>query len=847
MGEVWKARDTRLGRLVALKVSKDQFSERFEREARAVAALNHPRICQLYDVGPNYLVMEFIDGTELKGPMPVGLAVEYAGQILDALDAAHRKGITHRDLKPTNVLVTQQGIKLLDFGLAKQRSLIKQDGDTVTRALTSQGEILGTLQYMAPEQLQGKETDARSDLFAFGCVLHEMLTGKPAFAGESAANVIAAILEREPEPLTAAPQLERVVRRALAKDPEKRFQTARDLKAALTWAMENAPVLPTPTARGPLLLIAGIFAVIAAVASWIAWSAPPRTEPTPVRVDISLGAEASVWNVGPSAILSPDGSRVVFVSQASDGKSRLFARRVDEARVTELPGTEGAYGPFFSPEGQWVGFFAAAKLKKTRLDGGEPIVLCDAPSGRGASWGEDGTIIATLSNRSGLSRIPAEGGQSTLFSRVNAEAGEQGYRWPQLLPDGKSVLCNLNNVDANFGASPIVVVMLTGNQRKILPQIVGMYPRYVKTGHIVYVKQGTLFAVPFDLQRLEIRGSAVPILEQVSADTVFGTAQIAFSRTGDMLYRKGRTEGIFTVQWLNGTGRPQPMVDEPASYRSPRIAPDGMRVAATVTDGITSAIWLYDLSRKSHTKLTGGSPVDSFPVWSPDGKYVVFRSETGLSWVPADGARDPQPLIRGTTLLRPCSFTPDGKQLAFDELIPGGGAFIRVVAVDEEHDGLRAGTPEAFLQVKSDNPLPAFSADGKWLAYADTESGRYEVYVRSFPDKSAKWHVSNGSGIMPVWSPKRHELFYRTLEDHRIMVTDYTVREDSFVPGKPRIWSPAQLGNTGQTTNFDIAPDGLRLAVLMPFQTSGAQSDMTHLTLVLNFFSELRSRVPIMK
>jgi serine/threonine-protein kinase len=660
--------------------------------------------------------------------------------------------------------------------------------------------------------------------------------------------VIASILEREPEPLTAVPPLERVVRRALAKDPDQRFQTARDLRAALTWAMENAlPAAPAVLIRPLPWIVAGVLAAIAAITSWMALRVAPPPEPPVVRLNVDLGSEPSVWNVGPSAILSLDATRIVFVSQGQDGKSRLSTRRLDEARLAELPGTDGAYGPFFSPDGQWVGFYAEAKLKKTRLDGGEPVVLCDAPSGRGASWSGDGTIIATLSNRGGLSRVPAEGGQPTLLARVNAQAGEQGYRWPQLLPDGKSVLCNLNNVGANFGASPIVVVSLTGSQRKVLPQIAGMYPRYLASGHIVFVKQGTMFAVPFDTQRLEIRGSALPVMEQISTDTVFGSAQLDFSRSGAMLYRKGGSEGIFTMQWLDSAGKTQLIVNEPASYRSPRLSPNGERIAATLADGITSSIVVYDLDRGTHSRVTEGSAVDSFPVWSPDGRYLAFRSEVGMSWVRADGGREPQPLVRGSTLLRPCSFTPDGKRLVYDELTPGGGSLVRTVPVSVENGEPRAGQPETFLQVKSDNPLPAFSGYGKWLAYADTESGRYEVYVRSFPDKGDKWQVSSGSGIMPVWSPRRHELFYRTLEDHRIMVAEYRVDGGSFVPGKPRVWSPTQLGNTGQTTNLGIAPDGLRFAVLMPFQGQASSADLRHATLVLNFLDELQRRVPAAK
>ena len=402
MGEVYRAKDTRLDRIVAVKVSRENFSERVEREARAVAALNHPHICQLYDVGPNYLVMEYIEGEPLKGPLPLEKAIDYAGQILEALDHAHRKGITHRDLKPANILVTRQGIKLLDFGLAKLRpSPLKETDETRTQALskplTKDGQILGTLQYMSPEQLQGKEADARSDLFSFGCVLSEMLTGRRAFDGQSAASVIAAILER-PAPSVAdvaPPALDRVLKRCLEKDPDKRFQSALDLKTALEWATLSAGETTTLTARSRSRLgfagwiAAGALALTTAIALWSPWRLTAPVPPPAVRLDLDLGAPVSASNVGTDTILSPDGTRLVFVSQATDRKSRLFTRRLDQAKPIELPGTENAYGPFFSPDGQWVGFFADGKLRKIRLDGGESVILCDAPAGRGATWSED--------------------------------------------------------------------------------------------------------------------------------------------------------------------------------------------------------------------------------------------------------------------------------------------------------------------------------------------------------------------------------------------------------------------------------------------------------------------------
>jgi serine/threonine protein kinase len=414
MGEVWKARDTRLDRIVALKISKAQFTERFEREARSIAALNHPHICQLYDVGPNYLVMEFVEGSPLKGPMPVEKAAEYAGQILDALHTAHHKGITHRDLKPANIIVTKQGIKLLDFGLAKLKTapLTETDG-TVTQPLTAQGQILGTLQYMSPEQLQGKEADARSDLFSFGCVLYEMLTGRRAFQGASPASVIAAILEREPAPLTEAPPLDRIVRRALAKDPDQRFQTARDLKAALTWALEQPPGPTVGQARGlskPITIATAAAALmLVAVGGWAFahFRQPPADDRAfRLQIDPPEGGQFVDGNSSGGIALSPDGRTAAYVASAN-GKTALWTRQLDAASSRQLAGTEGAYYPFWSPDSKSVGFFVAGKLQRVDLAGGAPLTICDVPggNGRGAAWTTDSRIVLGTT-AAGCSKFP---------------------------------------------------------------------------------------------------------------------------------------------------------------------------------------------------------------------------------------------------------------------------------------------------------------------------------------------------------------------------------------------------------------------------------------------------------
>ncbi len=851
MGEVWKARDTRLDRVVAIKVSKVHFTERFEREARAVAALNHPHVCQLYDVGPDYLVMEFVEGVPLKGPLPLNKAVEYAGQILDALDAAHCKGITHRDLKPENILVTKQGIKLLDFGLAKQSGPLKETDGTLTSALTGQGQILGTLQYMSPEQLNGKEADARSDLFSFGCVLYEMLTGRRAFEGQSAASVIAAIMEREPAPLGEAPPLSRVVQRSLAKDPDQRFQTARDLKAALTWALEQPPPV-RPLRRSWLPWAIAAVLVLVGIAGWAAWWRATRVveqglRPL-VRLDVDLGPDVSLNSYnGADVILSPDGQRLVFVS-----RGRLFTRRLDQPNAIELGETEGAYAPFFSPDGHWVAFFAQGMLKKVAMEGGAAVTLCGAPSGFGGSWGEDGNVIAALNAFGPLSRISSGGGLPKSITQMDREHGEVTHRWPQILPGGKAVLFTTNStMVGGFDGATIEVMSLENHQRKPL-QRGGTFGRYLPSGHLLYVNRGTLFAVPFDVERLEVRGTPTAVLEQIAYNPRAGYAPVAFSGAssgrGTLLFRSGGAGGTpVTVQWLDGDGNMRPLLAKAGFYWAPRLSPDGERLAMQVLEGPSFETWVYEWRNETLTHLSVPGAYAASPIWSPDGRYLVSVGIGGMFWARSDGAGKPQPLTHSRNHQTPWSFTRDGKRLAFMELADVElGYDIWTVPVESDAAGLRAGEPEPFLKTSSDERHPSFSPDGRWLAYTSNETGTYQVYVRAFPDRGGKWQISNGGGAYVVWSRQNHELFFRTL-DGQIMIAEYTVGGDSFAPQRPRVWSEKRLANFGPLTNptYDLAPDGKRIAALMPAEGPDAQAH--HVIFLQNFYDELRRRVPVRK
>jgi serine/threonine-protein kinase len=849
MGEVYRARDPRLGRDVAIKVSAERFSERFDREARAVAALNHPNICTLYDVGPNYLVMEYIEGEAPKGPLPLEEVLRIARQMGDALEEAHGKGIVHRDLKPTNIKIKPDGsVKVLDFGLAKLGPVSVGDSEnspTLSMAATQVGMILGTAGYMSPEQARGKVVDKRADIWAFGVVVHELLTGRKLFAGEDVTSTLAKVIEAEPSWGGVPPKVQRLLKSCLEKDPKRRLRDIAD-----AWRLlDDVPSGPAREGGDAWLWpgVAAALAVLVGVALWAPWRSEKPVERPLVRLDVDLGLDVSLpssANAGGTYQISPDGTRLVYLS---GNPVKLYIRRLDQSKSTELPGTSGAYDPFFSPDGQWVAFFSGNKLNKISVEGGAVVPLGDFPTSNGAAWSEDGSIIVGMALTKGLVRIPSGGGgtPTTLTELAN---GEIVHGIPQVLPGGKAVLFTTFTVPPEVDKASIDVVTLADRRRKTIVRGAGI-ARYLATsagaGHLIYSNRGTLFAVPFDPDKLETRGTAIPVLDDLAYSVPAGVGGFDVSRNGTLVYRRGSGGGgsaTMTIQWLEG-GKRRPLLATPGNYQNPRLSPDGKRLSLIITEGSSRDIWVYDIQRDAKQKLTSGVGTSADPIWSPDGRYIVFGSlGSGIFWTRADGASQPQPLTQSKALQVPWSFSPDAKRVAYMEI--GGSPQIWTIPMEEKDGQLKAGKPEQFLKSQSQELFPAFSPDGKWLAYSSDNSGKPEIEVRAFPPPASgqggKWLVSNSGGQFPLWSRTSQELFYLSGDD--IMAVSYSVKGDSFIADKPRVWAAKTAA-----TWLDLAPDGKRAVVLTPVAAPETPKQEHEIAFLENFFDELRRRVPLGK
>jgi Tol biopolymer transport system component/predicted Ser/Thr protein kinase len=863
MGEVYKARDTRLERTVAVKVLPRHLSEssevrqRFEREAKTISSLSHPHICALYDVGnqdgTEYLVMEFLEGETLadrlaRGPLPSEQVLRYGIEMADALDKAHRQGIVHRDLKPGNVMLTKSGVKLLDFGLAKAVAPVSQQSGltslpTMAHAhnLTQEGTILGTFQYMAPEQLEGKEADARTDIFAFGAVLYEMATGRKAFAGSSQASLISAIMKEEPAPIATLqpmtpPALDRVVRTCLAKDPEERWQSAHDIKSELSWIAQAgsqagvaAPVVASRRRKDRLgwgVAGAVVGAILAAAATWGVLASRPAVSRPVTRVSVPIPAgDTFVTDNYLTLAISSAGRRVVYVGRRAD-KRQLFLRSLDAAEAAPVAGTEGAYSPFFSPDGQWLGFWADSKIKKVSLSGGAPVTVCDVSDRLlGAAWGSDDTILFPQKWAGGLFRVSAAGGVPQPVTKVTMKEQDRGHMWPELLPDGKSVLFTVFTGGSLEDYAIAVAPLATGEPKVLIKG--GTFGRYAASGHILYARGGTLFAAPFDVKRLEVTGAAFPVAEGVFENTN-GGAGYAVSKNGTLLYAGG---GVLlperSLVWVDRQGAVTPVTAIKRPFSGPSLSPDGRRVAVTV-EAQTYDVWVLDIDRDTLTRLTFGKD-DGNAVWSPDGRRVAYQSSQSGTYNiyirPSDGSGSEEALTSDKDSSFPLAFSADGKLLIFQKTHAG-------VPEIWVHSFEKGASPHPMLQGPFRHEAGALSPDGRWMAYQSDESGKTEVYVTAFPGPGGKWQISTDGGRGALWSSDGREIFYR--KDKKVMRVAVTA-SPSFSASRP------ELLFEGDYEGWDIARDSKRFLMV---KDEAAESAPKHLNLVLDWFQDLKLRAP---
>jgi Tol biopolymer transport system component/predicted Ser/Thr protein kinase len=874
MGEVYRARDTQLGRDVAIKVLPDALARdperlaRFKHEAKVLAALNHPNIGHIYGVESQALVMELVEGETLTsllkpGPLPMATALDYARQIAEALEAAHDKGIVHRDLKPSNVMVTPEGlVKVLDFGLAKtvedtSGGTNLSDSPTMTQSPTRTGVILGTAAYMSPEQARGASVDKRSDIWTFGVVFYEMLAGKHAFAGQSVTDILAGILRAEPDwsalPPATPPRIRELLRRCLERDRKRRLQAIAEARIAIddSASAPEPEVRPLPARARPWPWAFAALGVALAATAAIGWWRASRSEPLRplMRLGVEVGADVKLEdpNGGAFLALSPDGTLLVATVRGTDGVTRLATRRLDQNQTTTLAGTEGASSPFFSPDGQWIAFYADRKIKKISAGGGAAVTLCDIGGGITGSWGDDGNIIAPLGWGSGLSRIPAAGGPTARVTELNHEKGEYRHGWPQVLPGSRAVLFSTEHTGQAFDDADIDLVILKTGERTTLHHG-GFFARYLPSGHLVWVHRNVLYAAPFDLDRLALTGEPLPVVEDFKNARDEG-GDFGFSQGGVFMYVSGNGELQRSIFWLDSTGGTQPLLPAPGLYGSPRFSPDGKLLAFSAADDQGHQdLWVRDLERDTASRVTRLPGQNESPVWTPDGRNLVFWSSNpaspGLYSVRADGSGIAQRLTDGKNRWAQLSISPDGKRLAMTEVSTSGGVEVWTAPIESDAGHLRLGSAEPFLQTPFITILPAFSPDGRWLAYHSGEPGKAGLWVVPFPGPGGGWLISS-RGDEPVWSRNGHELFF--IEDHRtIMASSYTANGDAFEFSKPQVWSRHPVMDLGSPPvgAYDVTPDGKRLAVILNSDGTVEPKPITHLTFLVNFFDELRRKVP---
>lgn len=896
MGEVYRAQHVRLGREVAIKVLPESMADspdrrnRFEREARVLATLNHPNIATLHgleDCGDHTLLeMELVPGETLAeriqhGPLSPTDAIPIFKQVAEALEAAHEQGIIHRDLKPANVKVTPEGrVKVLDFGLAKalefeSRSADSPQSPTFTTK-THEGIILGTAAYMSPEQVRGRMLDRRTDIWSFGCMLYEALTGRAPFNADTMSDTLAAVLREEPDWRAMPPAplaLQRLVRRCLKKDPAARLHDIADARLELEEAMNEsaALVVPMPGRAGWRIsrrhaVIGTVVALAVTAAILLAWRLGRQESGTPAQSRFVVPLPTGFMlehGPGQSMAISPDGTRLVFVGLERTGGTQLFLRPLDTFEASGIPNTQGASAPFFSPDGRWVGFYAGGALQKVSIDGGSPLKICDAPAVWSGTWGSNGQIVfAAAVAPNGLRRVSADGGTAEELTLPRGEQGELQHAFPQALPGGDRVLFSILTKD---GWEPAVLSLASKEWQVLRRGAAGYTPaHFAASGHILYAQaNGGLVAVPFDPARGTLTGSAIPLLERIDIGRS-GGAPFTVSDTGTLVYLPGRGDlPQRSLVIVDSDGRSKALTSMRAPYRHPRVSRDGSRVTVAIESENGADVWIYDVQRGTRTRLTSGG-FNGFPVWNATGTEVTFQSAASpgrftLFSKDANGGGEQQPLLTDqpagglpagmATLLPgtvprpgpanpqvPMSWSRDGQHLAFDERKPGAQRDIWVLTRGED--------PAPFVLTPFDEWSPAFSPDGQWLAYVSNESGRNEVYVQPYPGPGGKWPISSEGGTEPVWSADGKELFYRR-GDELLAVAVQLAPE--FSSGATRVLFEGPFDRIEGARDYDVLPaagpegPGGRGARFVMVRRDSAEAPQQFFV-VSNWFEELKTR-----